>query len=320
MFIRDSEVVCSASDITAASQCEWSLMRRLDAKLGRIDRLAEVDDPMLKRAGMLGGVHELAALGGFVHEFGEHRSGEFGGVAVLASVSAADPVAMAAACAATIAALQSGADVVYQAAFSTEQFAGFADFLVRTPDGSYEVYDTKLARKAKITALLQLAAYACELQRIGIPVGAHVHLLLGDGTTSSHRLDDIAPVFAERWDRLRWMVDQRLTNNGPIAWDAAGYLACGRCAECAEQVEATRDVLLVAGMRLTQRTRLAQDGIHTIDELAASAGKVDGIGEQHVQPTRPRLSTFDVLDVEFPELKDFDVAHDQLLEPFLIEL
>ncbi len=39
------------------------------------------------------------------------------------------------------------------------RFLGFADFLVR--DGErYQVVDTKLARSEKVTALLQLAAYA----------------------------------------------------------------------------------------------------------------------------------------------------------------
>ncbi|MEO6532843.1 MAG: TM0106 family RecB-like putative nuclease [Pseudolysinimonas sp.] len=253
-------------------------MRRLDARLGRIDRVAEVADPMMARAGVLGGVHERSTLERFVDEYGEHHPGEPGGVAVLASVSATDRAAMDSACAATIAALEDGAAVIYQATFSTDDFAGFADFLIRTPSGSYEVYDSKLARKAKITALLQLAAYARELRRLGVPVGPAAHLLLGDGTTSSHRLDDIEPVFEERWRRLRAMVDERMVDSTAITWGALGYLACGRCAECVEQIEATDDVLLVAGLSLTQRARLAQAGIHTIDQLAASAGKVDGIG------------------------------------------
>ena len=46
------------------------------------------------------------------------------------------------------------------------RFVGFADFLVR--DGEqYRLVDTKLARSAKVTALLQLAAYADALTEIG---------------------------------------------------------------------------------------------------------------------------------------------------------
>ncbi|GMA96651.1 hypothetical protein GCM10025881_34750 [Pseudolysinimonas kribbensis] len=197
---------------------------------------------------------------------------------MLESVSARDDDALAGAHTQTLAALRDGAGVVYQAAFATDEFVGFADFLVRTDDGAYEVYDTKLARRAKITALLQLAAYADQLERLGIPTGPRVHLLLGDGSTSTHRLTDIAPVFADRWARLRWMIAERVAAAEAIAWEEPGYAVCGRCAECAAQVEATRDVLLVAGMRSTQRIRLAEAGIRTIDQLAATDEPVAGIG------------------------------------------
>ena len=55
--------------------------------------------------------------------------------------------------------MRDGADVVFQATLFDGPFLGFADFLVRAGD-VWEVYDTKLARRAKVTALLQLAAYA----------------------------------------------------------------------------------------------------------------------------------------------------------------
>src|SRR5690606_31069221 len=40
-----------------------------------------------------------------------------------------------------------------------------------------------------------------------------------------------------------------------------------------------RDVLLVAGMRVTQRAKLAEAGIDSIDQLASSTGPVEGIGD-----------------------------------------
>ena len=40
------------------------------------------------------------------------------------------------------------------------------------PDGSYAVFDTKLARHAKVTALLQLAAYGDQLLKAGITAGS----------------------------------------------------------------------------------------------------------------------------------------------------
>ncbi|MEO8261002.1 MAG: TM0106 family RecB-like putative nuclease [Pseudolysinimonas sp.] len=283
MFVRDGSVFYSASDLTNAVKCEWALMRKLDAKLGRIEAADEIDDPMLARAGILGGEHEARAYEAYVAEFGEWHPGGAGGVASIEKPEpSTDPVALTAAQDATVASLRGGADVVFQATFfdgspADGGFVGFADFLIKTGD-VYEVYDTKLARKARITALLQLAAYAGQLERLGIPLGPDVHLLLGDGPRSTHRRVDIEPVFDDRMERLRWMLDERMAATEAISWGDAGYAACGRCAECAVQVAATDDVLQVAGMRVTQRTRLAEAGIHTVSQLAASTADVAGIG------------------------------------------
>src|SRR5690606_27526958 len=133
---------------------------------------------------------------------------------------------------------------------------------------------------------LQLAAYAEQLTRLGIPVGPVVHLILGNGEPSHHKLDDILPVFRDRLARLHVMVRDRLADAEPIAWGAPGTTACGRCDWRTPEVERTRDVILVAGMRTTQRARLAEAGIRTIDELAASTGPVEGIGDLALEKLR----------------------------------
>ncbi len=169
------------------------------------------------------------------------------------------------------------------------RFLGFADFLIKTADAGgpvgasatpprYEVYDTKLARHAKVTALLQVAAYADQLERLGVPVGPEVHLLLGDGSTSTHQLRDILPVYRDRRARLEQLLDERLTEPA-VQWGDPRYAVCGRCEVCTPEVQAHRDLLLVAGMRLNQRTRLHDGGITTIDQLAESEGLVADIAE-----------------------------------------
>ncbi|MER7079803.1 PD-(D/E)XK nuclease family protein, partial [Saccharopolyspora kobensis] len=100
---------------------------------------------------------------------------------------------------ATEEALRAGAPVIYQAVFHDGEFSGRADFLLRDDQGRYEVYDTKLARHAKPSAVLQLTAYADALRRAGWPAGPEMHLLLGDGTKRSLRVDDFLPLL----DRLR---------------------------------------------------------------------------------------------------------------------
>ncbi|WP_245854902.1 TM0106 family RecB-like putative nuclease [Flavimobilis soli] len=165
---------------------------------------------------------------------------------------------------------------MYQAELFDGTFSGRADFLVRTDDG-YAVYDTKLARHAKVTAVLQLAAYADQLQRAGITVAPEAHLVLGDRTTSTHRIDDIVPLLRFRRSRVEALVEQHMRATEPIAWGAPGITACGRCDTCQEEVAAHRDVLLVANLSTVQRARLNAAGIETIDDLAASDGPVPGI-------------------------------------------
>ena len=72
-----------------------------------------------------------------------------------------------------------GADVVFQGTFFDGSFLSFADFLVQQA-GVWEVYDTKLARTARVPALLQIAAYSRQLERLGVRVGPQAHLMLGE--------------------------------------------------------------------------------------------------------------------------------------------
>jgi len=57
-------VVLSASDLTAASACEFAVLRGLDARLGRLEAVKVAPDAMLERIAALGGRHEQAVLTG----------------------------------------------------------------------------------------------------------------------------------------------------------------------------------------------------------------------------------------------------------------
>ncbi|MEI5585437.1 MULTISPECIES: TM0106 family RecB-like putative nuclease [unclassified Agromyces] len=279
MYLVGGTVVTSASDLKKASDCEFAFLRELDVKLGRDTLFEPATDAMLERAGRLGDAHEERVLQRYRDEFGS-------GVVEIARPDLRDPDQLAAAIEATREAFASGAPVVFQATFVDDGFVGFADFIVRQADGRYLVQDSKLARRARVTALLQLAAYATQLDRLGIPRADTVELLLGDGTTSSHRLDDIEPVYLLRRDRLRRIVDERLADDGPVAWGDPRYAFDGRCPTCDLEVHAHRDLLLVAGLRSTQRAHFVEAGIRTIDELAASTGPVEGVLDATLQGLR----------------------------------
>ncbi|CAI9393586.1 TM0106 family RecB-like putative nuclease [Microbacterium sp. T2.11-28] len=275
-YIEDEgRIVWSASDLKAAAECEFAWLRAIDAKLGRVAAVDDPEDATLERAGRLGTQHELRVLD-------EYRAAFPGRVVEIAAARSSDAGALASAVARTIEALADpDAAVVYQAAFATDEFVGFADFLVRDttlPGAPWLVQDTKLARHARVTALMQLAAYVDQLDRLGVPRSGRVELLLGDGSISAHEVRDLLPVFSLRRARLRALIADRDLAAGaagaPIAWgDDRGALrvvACGRCATCDLDVVAQRDLLLVAGIRPVQRDRLRAVGIRTIDDLAAA--------------------------------------------------
>ncbi|QIM16278.1 TM0106 family RecB-like putative nuclease [Leucobacter insecticola] len=294
-------LVTSASDLTAASACEFAFLRRADVKFGRNVEVPADDDPMLRRAAKLGDAHEDRVLQEYRREFGAGTAGQPGGVTEIprpASMRETDLIAVAKQ---TQAAFAGGADIVFQATFFDPAqrpadpvtsdpeigFIGFADFLQRMPDGAYEVQDTKLARRAKVSALMQLAAYAEQLERVGVPVSPEAVLILGDGARSRHRIADIAPVFRQRRSRLHEILLDRARAVGadgtrasaaPIVWGAEGIAACGRCEVCAPEIERTRDPLLIAGIRRTQRDALVAAGYDTIDAVAGlnrSGGEAD---------------------------------------------
>jgi len=275
-YIEDEgRIVWSASDLKAAAECEFAWLRAIDAKLGRVAAVDDPEDATLERAGRLGTQHELRVLA-------DYRAAFPGRVVEIAETRSSDAEGLASAVARTIEALADPeVAVVYQAAFATDEFVGFADFLVRDtslPGAPWLVQDTKLARRARVTALMQLAAYVDQLDRLGVPRSGRVELLLGDGSTSAHEVRDLLPVFSLRRARLRALIADRDLAAGaggaPIAWgDDRGALrvvACGRCATCDLDVVAQRDLLLVAGIRPVQRDRLRAVGIRTIDDLAAA--------------------------------------------------
>ncbi|GLZ40860.1 TM0106 family RecB-like putative nuclease [Actinokineospora sp. NBRC 105648] len=172
------------------------------------------------------------------------------------------------AAAATVDALRAGTPVIYQAVFTDGDFHGRADFLIRDDQGRYEVHDTKLARHARPGAVLQLTAYADALRRAGWPAGPNMHLLLGDGSRKTLRVDDFLPLLEQLRSRLRArparLPDRLWADQRPSC------SSCGYAAHCASGREADRDLSLVAGIRTDQRRKLVTAGLTTIDALAVA--------------------------------------------------
>ncbi|MEU0498670.1 TM0106 family RecB-like putative nuclease [Mycobacterium sp. NPDC006124] len=250
-------VVYSASDLAAAARCEYALLRAFDEKLGRSPKTVVADD-LLARTSTLGDDHERRQL--------DDLRAEFGDVTVIGR-PAYSASGLRAAAAQTMRAVQDRAPVVYQAAMFDGRFVGFADFLVLAGD-RYVLRDTKLARSVKVEALLQLAAYADTLTRGGVPVADEVELVLGDGAVSAYRVDELLPVYLPRRAALQRLLDDHLARDRPVSWDDTEVRACFRCPQCSVEVRARDDLLLVAGMRVSQRARLLDAGVTTVHDLA----------------------------------------------------
>ncbi|PQZ97342.1 nuclease [Arthrobacter sp. MYb211] len=273
MFFFGDQFVFSASDLAVAVDCHFQSLCLLDVKLGRRGKTESATDEMLVRTAELGDVHERNVLAELIEQYGDYDPQSGTGVKQLLTRPEHNAASLQAAHRETIQTLRSGADVIFQATFFDGSFIGFADFLVRQPDGSWAVWDTKLARHARVSALLQVAAYADQLQAENIAVHPQTTLVLGDGTHSVHRIDEILPVFRAQRERFIKMVGEHSAANGPVLWDSDTIRICGRCDFCAEQVSTTRDVLLVANMSMVQREKLRRQGIFTIDQLAATNAK-----------------------------------------------
>jgi predicted RecB family nuclease len=265
VFVVDDRVIYSASDLAAAARCEYSLLRKFDFELGWGSKPEVDDDELLKRTAELGDAHEQRRLNDLRRQFGED--------VVRIGRPAFTESGLTAAVAATQRALDAKAPVIFQAAMYDGRFVGFADFLIKDGD-RYRVCDTKLARSAKVTALLQLAAYADVLTAAGVPIASETELILGDISTLRYPIAELFPVYHRQRTELQRLLDEHLADGRPVDWADERVRACFRCADCEIKVREHDDLLLVAGMRISQRAKLIDAGVTTVTQLAAHIGDV----------------------------------------------
>ena len=285
-------LVTSASDLNAAAECEFGFGRRVDAMLGRIDALDEELDLMNQRTIEMGYAHEARLIDAFRAE----------GSLVEIDRPARGVDGLLAAQLATLEALHSRTDMVVQATFFDPEhgsdiapgiglgFVGYADFLQHRGDGVYRVLDSKLARRAKVTALMQLAAYAEQLERLGIAVDDETALILGDGRYSIHRLADIAPVHRRQRERMHALLRQRAAAGDVVAWRARGLAHCGKCVWCADAIAQHDDVWQTYGLRGGQWQKLAEAGVTTMTQLVQHVGAVAGIPQRTLDGLRAQAA------------------------------
>jgi predicted RecB family nuclease len=272
----------SPTDLTKFLACRHATRLDLAVARGQLARPDEGTDEVLESLFARGLEHEARYLqtlkdrGLSVTDFGHPKS---------------TPEALTAAEAATLAAMESGVDVVYQATFFDGTWRGHADFLVKRPDRpgnwawSYDVADTKLARRMKVPALLQMATYADRLAELQGIESELLVVVTGDGEERPYAFADCAHYARLVRDQLLEYLDKDVeTRPKPVA-------QCEQCRwvpRCRRQWRKEDDLSLVAFMSGAHSDLLRGAGISTVRKLGESA--TDDLPATIGRPARERLA------------------------------
>jgi predicted RecB family nuclease len=186
----------------------------------------------------------------------------------------------------TVAAMKAGVEVIYQGVlFDGVRWRGYSDFLQRVErpsalgDFSYEVADTKLARRVKPYFLLQLCFYSELVELIQGVAPEQMHVVLGTRETETFRVAEFAAYYRSVKHGFEEVVDAGLSSTYP---EPVEHCALCRWEEhCDARREADDHLSLVARIQRSQRTRLVERSIETVTQLAAAepADRPKRIGE-----------------------------------------
>ena len=258
--LSNNGLIFSASDLIAFLGCRHATYldrRRVD---GLVAPPAETSDPYLDLLKEKGLEHERALRDRFQSE-GKRI------VEVASDGSLEERTAH------TRAAMEDGADVIYQGAFLSGRWHGYADFLLRVNGPSrlgsfhYEPLDTKLAHSAKPKHLMQLGIYARLLGDVQRRAPDRVHIALGNGNTLAFPLREFDSYLEGAVERFQQFIEA-------IPAESVGE-PCKACEQCRWREHCEADWIaadhlsLVANISGTQIEKLNAAGVSTVAQLAS---------------------------------------------------
>ncbi|HEX4082769.1 MAG TPA: TM0106 family RecB-like putative nuclease, partial [Acidimicrobiales bacterium] len=259
MLLLDGSFVFSASDLSGFLACDHLLTLDRDAATGVLAKPRR-PGPLSAR---YGDEHEAAYLA--------HLKVTGARVAELERPSSLSRAGLEASQQATVAALADGYDVVYQGTLFDGMWLGHPDFLVRGgPAGgtwphAYDVVDTKLARRAKATALVQVALYGQLLAPLQGAEPRWLILALGDGSEERFAYTAVSSYLRAVQARFA----DALSAPAPYPYPVEH---CGLCPweeRCDDRRRRDDHLSLVAGIRRRQVEQLEAAGVPTVAALAA---------------------------------------------------
>ena len=177
---------------------------------------------------------------------------------------------------ATLAAMHAGMDTIWQASLRNDELRGSADLLQRIDkpsalgEWSYIPIECKLASHPKPIYVVQACAYCELLEPILGERPEHFRLYLGGGRFAEGEQGYPVARFWSWYEQLRQRYRTFRAGFDPSQEpeDAPGdHGLWGPFIE--QRLERKRDLILVAGMRQSQRAKLRAAGITTIEQLAA---------------------------------------------------
>jgi predicted RecB family nuclease len=264
----DGTIIVSATDLVGYLACDHLVTLELDAAAGRIERPIR-NDPELDLIRRRGFEHEAAHLAALRDE---GRS-----IHEIETRDAKTPTELRDAEAETFAAMRAGRDVIFQATFFDGRWRGHADFLLRVDkpstlgDWSYEVADTKLARRVKAAALLQMCVYADRLEQLQGVAPETMYVVTGDGSRHPHRVAD----YAAYYRRIKAGFEARVFGDSPVPVTYPEPVdhcrVCRWYGLCADRRRSDDHLSLVAGISRAQRTHLVDAELPTRRALGTSA-------------------------------------------------
>ena len=158
--------------------------------------------------------------------------------------------------------------VIFQAALQMESFSGYADFLVLSEQGEYEVWDTKLARKPKPYFLVQLCCYSEMLEKLTGCRPDTVRLVLGTNEKKAFRTDEYYHYYLRLKEDFLKQMDQWDPECPPEPIPGSDHRDWSGEAE--KWMIAKDHLSQVASLKSTQVNKLREAGIHSVEDLAAT--------------------------------------------------
>lgn len=174
----------------------------------------------------------------------------------------------------TLSAIKAKAPIIYQAALQSDNFAGFADFLILDALEHYEIWDTKLARSPKPYYVIQLCCYSEMFAATsGQAMPEKFGVILGTKEKVEFRVEDFIHYYRHVKEGFLAMQENF---TGDMADRPEPILGAehGRWSSYAEKFfDDTDHLARVANITVGQIKKLKGAGISTMVGLAAASNK-----------------------------------------------